>query len=109
MSEIGEKRYNNEEKPQANKKSKVGKFANNPSLLFFKKNVLTSLVSIDARNEQKSTLYARKSQDKNFEMIANAKRTWEQLRRSDINRDEQKNLMAKMMSLIGGRVQDVSN
>ncbi|GAA5813367.1 hypothetical protein MFLAVUS_006845 [Mucor flavus] len=84
MSEIGEKRYNNEEKPQANKKSKV-----------------------DARNEQKSTLYARKSQDKNFEMIANAKRTWEQLRRSDINRDEQKNLMAKMMSLIGGRVQDV--
>lgn len=62
---------------------------------------------IEARNEQKSTLYARKSHDKNFEMINQAKKVWEQLRRGDISREEQKTLMAKMMNIIGGRVQDV--
>lgn len=40
-------------------------------------------------------------------MMTNAKKVWEQLRRGDISRDEQKNLMAKMMNIIGGRVQDV--
>jgi pumilio family protein 6 len=64
-------------------------------------------LNIEARNEQKSTRFERKSHDKSFEMITNAKRVWEQLRRGDISRDEQKDLMAKMMNIIGGRVQDV--
>lgn len=41
-------------------------------------------------------------------MMGNAKKVWEQLRRSDITREEQKNLMAKIMDTIGGKVQDVS-
>jgi hypothetical protein len=41
-------------------------------------------------------------------MIGYAKKVWEQLRRGDISRDEQKALMAKMMGIIGGKVQDVS-
>jgi len=40
-------------------------------------------------------------------MIVQAKKVWEQLRRGDISRDEQKALMAKMMNIIGGKVQDV--
>lgn len=42
-------------------------------------------------------------------MIVQAKKVWEQLRRGDISRDEQKNLMAKMMNIIGGKVQDVND
>jgi hypothetical protein len=68
---------------------------------------LTLRLNIDSRNEQKSTRFERKSHDKSFEMMTNAKKVWEQLRRGDISRDEQKNLMAKMMNIIGGRVQDV--
>ncbi|KAK4512687.1 Mitochondrial import inner membrane translocase subunit tim8 [Mucor velutinosus] len=83
MSAIGEKR-NAEHEPTFNKKSKI-----------------------ESRNEQKSTRWERKSHDKNFEMIVQAKKVWEQLRRGDISRDEQKALMAKMMSIIGGKVQDV--
>lgn len=64
-------------------------------------------VWIESRNEQKSTRWERKSHDKNFEMIVQAKKVWEQLRRGDISRDEQKALMAKMMNIIGGKVQDV--
>lgn len=41
-------------------------------------------------------------------MITKAKKVWEQLRRGDISRDEQKNYMAKMMAIISGRVQDVT-
>ncbi|KAL0137474.1 armadillo-type protein [Mucor lusitanicus] len=83
MSAIGEKR-NAEHEPTFNKKSKI-----------------------ESRNEQKSTRWERKSHDKNFEMIVQAKKVWEQLRRGDISRDEQKALMAKMMNIIGGKVQDV--
>lgn len=42
-------------------------------------------------------------------MIVQAKKVWEQLRRGDISRDEQKALMAKMMNIIGGKVQDVKS
>jgi hypothetical protein len=41
-------------------------------------------------------------------MIGYAKKVWEQLRRGDISRDEQKALMNKIMGIIGGKVQDVS-
>lgn len=41
-------------------------------------------------------------------MMGYAKKVWEQLRRGDITRDEQKALMAKMMGIIGGKVQEVS-
>lgn len=41
-------------------------------------------------------------------MIGYAKKVWEQLRRGDISRDEQKALMTKIMGIIGGKVQDVS-
>lgn len=41
-------------------------------------------------------------------MITKAKKVWEQLRRGDISRDEQKALMTKMMDIISGRVQDVN-
>jgi pumilio family protein 6 len=40
-------------------------------------------------------------------MIGHAKKVWEQLRRGDISRDEQKAYMAKIMGIIGGRVQEV--
>lgn len=40
-------------------------------------------------------------------MITQAKKIWEQLRRGDIERDEQKQLMEKIMKIIGGKVQDV--
>ncbi|KAI8349206.1 armadillo-type protein [Choanephora cucurbitarum] len=83
MSEIGEKRAGNFEQ-NANKKSKV-----------------------ESRNEQRNVRLERKSHDKNFEMISHAKKVWEQLRRGDIGRDEQKNLMNKIMGIIGGKVQDV--
>jgi hypothetical protein len=62
---------------------------------------------IEARSEQKSTRLERKSHDKNYEMITQAKKIWEQLRRGDIGRDEQKQLMEKIMKIIGGKVQDV--
>lgn len=61
----------------------------------------------EARNEQKNTRIERKSHDKNFEMITQAKKVWEQLRRGDISREEQKQLMEKIMNIIGGKVQDV--
>ncbi|KAI9486076.1 MAG: armadillo-type protein [Benjaminiella poitrasii] len=83
MSEIGEKR-SAEHQPTVNKKSKV-----------------------ESRNEQKNTRQERKSHDKNFAMITQAKKVWEQLRRGDISRDEQKSLMEKIMKIIGGKVQDV--
>ena len=54
-------------------------------------------------------MFARKSHDKNFEMMGHAKKVWEQLRRGDISRDEQKALMAKMMNIIGGKVQEVGS
>ncbi|EIE84752.1 hypothetical protein G6F46_001905 [Rhizopus delemar] len=83
MSEIGAKRTG-EFQQNNNKKSKI-----------------------EARNEQKSTRLERKSHDKNYEMITQAKKIWEQLRRGDIGRDEQKQLMEKIMKIIGGKVQDV--
>ncbi|KAI8098000.1 armadillo-type protein [Gilbertella persicaria] len=83
MSEIGEKRAANFEQ-NTNKKSKI-----------------------ESRNEQKNVRIERKSHDKNFEMITQAKKVWEQLRRGDIDREEQKTLMNKMMNIIGGKVQDV--
>ncbi|KAI9249049.1 armadillo-type protein [Sporodiniella umbellata] len=83
MSEVGEKRTGDFQQNQ-NKKSKI-----------------------ESRNEQKSTRIERKSHDKNFEMITQAKKVWEQLRRGDISRDEQKQYMDKIMKIIGGKVQDV--
>ncbi|CEI99960.1 hypothetical protein G6F70_001002 [Rhizopus microsporus] len=83
MSEIGAKR-SAEFQQNHNKKSKT-----------------------EARNEQKNTRIERKSHDKNFEMITQAKKVWEQLRRGDISREEQKQLMEKIMNIIGGKVQDV--
>ncbi|ORX62028.1 ARM repeat-containing protein [Hesseltinella vesiculosa] len=62
---------------------------------------------IDSRKEQRQVKTDRKSQDKNFDMITQAKRVWEQLRRGDVKRDEQKALMEKMMTIITGRVQDI--
>jgi pumilio family protein 6 len=63
---------------------------------------------IESRNEQKNTRKERKAHDRSFDMITEAKKVWEQLRRGDIKREEQKALMEKMMSIIQGRVQDVS-
>ncbi|KAI8979604.1 armadillo-type protein [Mycotypha africana] len=83
MSTVGEKRPA-ESQPQVNKKSKT-----------------------ESRQEQKNIRNERKSHDKNYEMITQAKKVWEQLRRGDIEREEQKALMAKMMGIIGGKVQDV--
>ncbi|CAO3612676.1 unnamed protein product [Cunninghamella blakesleeana] len=62
---------------------------------------------IDARKEQKNIKYERKAHNQGFEMITEAKKVWEQLRRGDTRREEQKQLMEKMMSIIQGRVQDV--
>ncbi|KAI8985143.1 armadillo-type protein [Pilobolus umbonatus] len=85
MSEIGEKRHSdNTEQRVENKKSKI-----------------------ESRHEQKSTRTERKSQDKNYDMIVRAKKVWEKLRRGDISREEQTDLMNKMMEVIGGRVQEV--
>ncbi|RCI03556.1 pumilio domain member 6, partial [Rhizopus stolonifer] len=83
MSEIGEKRAGDFQQNN-NKKSKT-----------------------ESRHEQRNTRIERKSHDKNFEMITQAKKIWEQLRRGDISRDEQKQYMDKIMSIIGGKVQDV--
>ncbi|KAI8086247.1 armadillo-type protein [Halteromyces radiatus] len=62
---------------------------------------------IESRKEQKNTRLERKAHDRSFDMITEAKKVWEQLRRGDIKREEQKQLMEKMMSIIQGRVQDV--
>ncbi|KAI8376486.1 armadillo-type protein [Radiomyces spectabilis] len=62
---------------------------------------------IESRKVQKTTRLERKGHDRNFDMIVKAKRIWEQLRRGDIKREEQKKLMEDIMSVITGRVQDV--
>ena len=40
-------------------------------------------------------------------MITEAKKIWENLRRGDIERDETKELMQKIMKVITGHVQEV--
>ncbi|KAI9020779.1 armadillo-type protein [Phycomyces nitens] len=61
----------------------------------------------EARREQRQTKMERKAHDRNFDMISEAKRIWEKLRRSDIKREEQKQLMEEIMAVITGRVQEV--
>ncbi|KAI9304328.1 armadillo-type protein [Cunninghamella echinulata] len=61
----------------------------------------------ESRREQKNTKLERKSQSQGYEMIIEAKKVWERLRRGDTRREEQKQLMEQMMSIIQGRVQDV--
>ncbi|CAO3643831.1 unnamed protein product [Cunninghamella echinulata] len=61
----------------------------------------------ESRKEQKNTKLERKSQTQGYEMIIEAKKVWERLRRGDTRREEQKQLMEQMMSIIQGRVQDV--
>lgn len=63
---------------------------------------------LESRMEQRNTRKERKSHDRSFDMMTEAKKVWEQLRRGDIKREEQKALMEKMMTIISGRVQDVS-
>ncbi|CAO3587481.1 unnamed protein product [Absidia cylindrospora] len=62
---------------------------------------------IESRMEQRNTRKERKAHDRSFDMMTEAKKVWEQLRRGDIKREEQKALMEKMMTIIQGRVQDV--
>ncbi|KAF7724022.1 hypothetical protein EC973_001429 [Apophysomyces ossiformis] len=61
----------------------------------------------DSRREQKAVRHERKAHDRSFEMITEAKKIWETLRRGDIKREEQKQLMEKIMNVITGKVQDV--
>ncbi|KAI8066341.1 armadillo-type protein [Gongronella butleri] len=62
---------------------------------------------VDSRKEQKQIKQERKSNDRSYDMISQAKRVWEQLRRGDVKREQQKELMVQMMSIITGRVQDI--
>ncbi|KAG0164793.1 pumilio domain member 6 [Apophysomyces sp. BC1015] len=61
----------------------------------------------DSRREQKAIRSERKAHDRSYEMISEAKKVWEVLRRGDIKREEQKQLMEKIMNIITGKVQDV--
>jgi pumilio family protein 6 len=50
----------------------------------------------------------RKSNKPGYEVLTEAKKVWEKLRRGDIKRDEKQKLMKEIMEMIEGRVGDVS-
>ncbi|KAI9248550.1 armadillo-type protein [Phascolomyces articulosus] len=57
--------------------------------------------------QQKNLRQERKGHDRHYEMITEAKKIWENLRRGDIERDETKELMQKIMKVITGHVQEI--
>ncbi|KAI8141395.1 armadillo-type protein [Fennellomyces sp. T-0311] len=57
--------------------------------------------------QQKNLKQERKGHDRHYNMIAEAKKIWENLRRGDISRDETKDLMQKIMEVITGHVQEI--
>lgn len=66
------------------------------------------LGSREAHQNQKVLRQERKSNKAGYEVIIEAKKIWEKLRRGDIKRDEKQKLMKEIMVLIEGRVGDVS-
>ena len=69
---------------------------------------LSNAGSREAHQNQKVLRQERKSNKAGFEVITDAKKVWEKLRRGDIKRDEKQKLMKEIMELIEGRVGDVS-
>ncbi|KAI9495154.1 armadillo-type protein [Zychaea mexicana] len=63
--------------------------------------------SASRHHQQKNLKQERKGNDRHFEMITEAKKIWENLRRGDISRDETKDLMQKIMNVITGHVQEI--
>lgn len=65
--------------------------------------------STDSHKHQNASKQDRKSQNRHSDMITEAKKIWETLRRGDISREETKQLMDQIMGVIKGHVQEVGN
>ncbi|KAI9282497.1 armadillo-type protein [Umbelopsis sp. AD052] len=63
--------------------------------------------SREAHEKQKVLRQERKSNKPGYEVITDAKKIWEKLRRGDCDRDERIKLMKDIMELIEGRVSDL--
>lgn len=65
-------------------------------------------IFLDSHKQQHTAKHDRKSQNRHSDMITEAKKIWETLRRGDISREETKQLMDQIMGVIKGHVQEVS-
>ncbi|KAJ2957959.1 hypothetical protein NQZ79_g6437 [Umbelopsis isabellina] len=63
--------------------------------------------SREAHQNQKVLRQERKSNKPGYEILTEAKKVWEKLRRGDIKRDEKQKLMKEIMEMIEGRVGDL--
>jgi hypothetical protein len=59
------------------------------------------------RKEQKELAMQRKMQKPHAEMIVEAKRIWEEVRQKRLTKQQRRELMDKMMSIVGDKVVDV--